>query len=71
MRLSILADLHLEMTPEGNLELVTSACKPTLEELQSTEDIQRLTLQFSFLWDLRKGGKEEIEAQAFVGRRVM
>ncbi|NXW87331.1 TENP protein, partial [Alopecoenas beccarii] len=40
VRLSILADLHLEMTPEGNLELVTSACKPTLEELQSTEDME-------------------------------
>ncbi|KAK2529192.1 Bpifb2 [Columba livia] len=40
MRLSILADLHLEMTPEGNLKLVTSACKPTLEEQQSTEDTE-------------------------------
>ncbi|NXG18060.1 TENP protein, partial [Grallaria varia] len=41
MQLSILADLHVEMNPEGNLELVTSACKPTLEELQSTEEIDR------------------------------
>ncbi|NXY16157.1 TENP protein, partial [Atrichornis clamosus] len=41
MRLSILADLHVEMNPEGNLELVTSACKPTLEELQSTEEMDR------------------------------
>ncbi|XP_017929266.1 protein TENP [Manacus vitellinus] len=39
MQLSILADLHVEMNPEGNLELVTSACKPTLEELQSTEEM--------------------------------
>ncbi|KFQ14331.1 Protein TENP, partial [Leptosomus discolor] len=38
MRLSILADLHVEMNPEGNLELVASACKATLEEIQSTED---------------------------------
>ncbi|NWU06268.1 TENP protein, partial [Cephalopterus ornatus] len=41
MQLSILADLHVEMNPEGNLELVTSACKPTLEELQSTEEMDR------------------------------
>uniref|UniRef100_A0A663EBS3 Lipid-binding serum glycoprotein C-terminal domain-containing protein n=1 Tax=Aquila chrysaetos chrysaetos TaxID=223781 RepID=A0A663EBS3_AQUCH len=41
MRLSILADLHVEMNPEGNLELVTSACKPTVEEMQSTEEIER------------------------------
>ncbi|NXG01439.1 TENP protein, partial [Sakesphorus luctuosus] len=41
MQLSILAELHVEMNPEGNLELVTSACKPTLEELQSTEEMDR------------------------------
>uniref|UniRef100_A0A8B9Z6K0 Lipid-binding serum glycoprotein C-terminal domain-containing protein n=1 Tax=Buteo japonicus TaxID=224669 RepID=A0A8B9Z6K0_9AVES len=41
MRLSILADLHVEMNPEGNLELVTSACKPTIEEMQSTEETER------------------------------
>ncbi|NXP18196.1 TENP protein, partial [Scytalopus superciliaris] len=41
MQLSILADLHVEMNPDGNLELVTSACKPTLEELQSTEEMDR------------------------------
>lgn len=46
MRLSILADIHVEMNPEGNLELVTSACKPTMEEMQSTEEMERLTLQF-------------------------
>ncbi|XP_074965169.1 BPI fold-containing family B member 2 [Phalacrocorax aristotelis] len=40
MRLSILADIHVEMNPEGNLELVTSACKPTLEEMQSTEELE-------------------------------
>ncbi|XP_010300256.2 protein TENP [Balearica regulorum gibbericeps] len=40
MRLSILADLHVEMNPEGNLELVTSACKPTMEEMQSTEEME-------------------------------
>ncbi|NWW07695.1 TENP protein, partial [Oreocharis arfaki] len=41
MRLSILADLHVDMNPEGNLELVTSDCKPTLEEVQSTEEMDR------------------------------
>ncbi|NXU87991.1 TENP protein, partial [Xiphorhynchus elegans] len=41
MQLSILADLHVEMNPEGNLELVPSTCKPTLEELQSTEEMDR------------------------------
>ncbi|NXJ83655.1 TENP protein, partial [Trogon melanurus] len=41
MRLSILADLHIDMSPEGNLELVTSSCKPTVEELQSTEEMER------------------------------
>ncbi|NXS86098.1 TENP protein, partial [Erpornis zantholeuca] len=41
MRLSILADLHVEMNPEGNLELVTSDCKPTLEEVQSSEETDR------------------------------
>ncbi|NXC23477.1 TENP protein, partial [Campylorhamphus procurvoides] len=41
IQLSILADLHVEMNPEGNLELVPSTCKPTLEELQSTEEMDR------------------------------
>ncbi|NWY45130.1 TENP protein, partial [Sylvia atricapilla] len=41
MRLSIVADLHVEMNPEENLELVTSDCKPTLEEVQSTEEMDR------------------------------
>uniref|UniRef100_A0A8C6J5Y2 Uncharacterized protein n=1 Tax=Melopsittacus undulatus TaxID=13146 RepID=A0A8C6J5Y2_MELUD len=40
MRLSIRADLHVEMNPEGNLEVVTSACKPTVEEAQSTEEVE-------------------------------
>ncbi|KAM6298790.1 BPI fold-containing family B member 2 [Aegotheles albertisi] len=39
MRLSILAELHVEMNPEGNLELVTPDCKATLEEVQSTEEM--------------------------------
>lgn len=55
MRLSILADLHVEMNPEGNLELVTSDCKSTLEEVQSTEEADRSALQFSSLWDLGNG----------------
>ncbi|XP_032858094.1 BPI fold-containing family B member 2 [Tyto alba] len=40
MRLSIRAEFHVEMSPEGNLELVTSACKPTVEEIQSTEEME-------------------------------
>ncbi|NWR78590.1 TENP protein, partial [Centropus unirufus] len=41
MRLSVLANLQVEMTAEGNLELVTSACKSTVEETQSTGETQR------------------------------
>lgn len=55
MRLSILADLHVDMNPEGNLELVTSDCKPTLEEVQSTEETDRSAPQLSSLWGLVKG----------------
>ncbi|KAM8798206.1 BPI fold-containing family B member 2 [Eudromia elegans] len=40
VRLSILADLQVERNPEGNLELTTSACKPTMEEMQSTEEVE-------------------------------
>ncbi|NXK23973.1 TENP protein, partial [Arenaria interpres] len=43
MRLSILSDLHVEMNPEGNLEMVASACKTSLEEMQSTEEMERST----------------------------
>ncbi|NWU89558.1 TENP protein, partial [Upupa epops] len=42
VRLDILADLHVEMNPEGNLELVTSACKTVVEEVQSSEETGRL-----------------------------
>ncbi|NWW15802.1 TENP protein, partial [Falcunculus frontatus] len=54
MRLSILADLHVEMNPEGNLELVTSDCKPTLEEVQSTEETDRSALHKSSGSDVDK-----------------
>ncbi|NWU77789.1 TENP protein, partial [Onychorhynchus coronatus] len=54
MQLSILADLHVEMNPEGNLELVTSACKPTLEELQSTEEMDRSAPRMSSGSDVDK-----------------
>ncbi|KFW95374.1 Protein TENP, partial [Phalacrocorax carbo] len=54
MRLSILADIHVEMNPEGNLELVTSACKPTLEEMQSTEELERSTPHESSSSDVDK-----------------
>ncbi|XP_014810173.1 PREDICTED: BPI fold-containing family B member 2 [Calidris pugnax] len=40
MKLSILSDLHVEMNPEGNLEMVASACKTSLEETQSTEEME-------------------------------
>ncbi|NXG93338.1 TENP protein, partial [Stercorarius parasiticus] len=40
MRLSILSDFHVEMNPEGNLEMVTSACKTSMEEMQSTEEME-------------------------------
>ncbi|XP_074013675.1 BPI fold-containing family B member 2 [Numenius arquata] len=40
MRLSIVSDLHVEMNPEGNLEMVTSACKTNMEEMQSTEEME-------------------------------
>lgn len=70
MRLAILADLHVEMSPEGNLELVTSACKPTLEEVQSTKEIERSTLRSPLLWHLGNRAKEP-EAEAFLGRRVV
>ncbi|KFP91961.1 Protein TENP, partial [Apaloderma vittatum] len=54
MRLSILADLHMDMSPEGNLELVTSSCKPTVEELQSTEEMERSTPHNSSSSDMDK-----------------
>ncbi|KFV72730.1 Protein TENP, partial [Struthio camelus australis] len=41
VRLSIPVDLHVERNPEGNLEVVTSACKPSMEEMQSTEELER------------------------------
>ncbi|NXH65660.1 TENP protein, partial [Hydrobates tethys] len=41
IRVSILAELHVEMNPEGNLELVTFACKPSGEEMQGTEEMER------------------------------
>ncbi|NXF47384.1 TENP protein, partial [Oceanites oceanicus] len=68
MRLSILAELHMEMNPEGNLEMVTSTCKPSLE-MQSTEEMERSTPRFSF-HHLGNRGKEETEAQAFLGRKL-
>ncbi|NXK14020.1 TENP protein, partial [Herpetotheres cachinnans] len=43
IRLSILAELHMEMNPEGYLEVVTPACKSTAEEVQSTEETERST----------------------------
>ncbi|KFQ37757.1 Protein TENP, partial [Mesitornis unicolor] len=39
LRLNILADFHVEMNPEGNLELVSSICKPSVEEARSSEEV--------------------------------
>ncbi|NXW05374.1 TENP protein, partial [Fregetta grallaria] len=46
MRLSILAELHVEMNPDGNLEMVTSTCRPSAE-MQSSEEMERSTPRFS------------------------
>ncbi|NWW77214.1 TENP protein, partial [Climacteris rufus] len=54
MRLSIVADLHVDMNPDGNLEVVPSACKPTLEEVQSTEEMDRSALHKSSGSDVDK-----------------
>ncbi|NXQ82151.1 TENP protein, partial [Nyctibius grandis] len=54
LRLSILADLHVEMSPEGNLELVTSSCKTTAEETQSTEEMDRSAPRCSWFSDADK-----------------
>ncbi|NXI40597.1 TENP protein, partial [Galbula dea] len=40
LRLAIVADLQVEMNSAGDLELVTSACKPTLKEKQSSEEVE-------------------------------
>ncbi|NWQ89590.1 TENP protein, partial [Burhinus bistriatus] len=54
MRLSILSELHVEMNPEGNLEMVTSACKTSMEEIQSTEETDRSTPRNSSSSDVDK-----------------
>uniref|UniRef100_A0A493TAH4 Lipid-binding serum glycoprotein C-terminal domain-containing protein n=1 Tax=Anas platyrhynchos platyrhynchos TaxID=8840 RepID=A0A493TAH4_ANAPP len=37
-RLSILADLHIDLSPDGDLQLITSYCRPTVE-VQSAEEV--------------------------------
>uniref|UniRef100_A0A669NZI0 Lipid-binding serum glycoprotein C-terminal domain-containing protein n=1 Tax=Phasianus colchicus TaxID=9054 RepID=A0A669NZI0_PHACC len=37
VRLSIRADLHVDMGPDGNLQLLTSACRPTVRAKSSRE----------------------------------
>lgn len=62
LKLSIRANLHVEMNPEGNLEVVTSACKPTVEEVASTEEKERLILWFSlgnFLYGIWVTGEKK------------
>uniref|UniRef100_A0A8B9SRD0 Lipid-binding serum glycoprotein C-terminal domain-containing protein n=1 Tax=Anas platyrhynchos TaxID=8839 RepID=A0A8B9SRD0_ANAPL len=39
-RLSILADLHIDLSPDGDLQLITSYCRPTVE-VQSAEEVGR------------------------------
>ncbi|XP_035200052.1 LOW QUALITY PROTEIN: BPI fold-containing family B member 2, partial [Oxyura jamaicensis] len=39
-RLSILADLHVDLSPDGDLQLTTSSCRPTVEEVQSAEEVE-------------------------------
>ncbi|NXK48541.1 TENP protein, partial [Chauna torquata] len=39
-RLSLLADLHVDLSPDGDLQLVSSACRPTVEEMHSTEEVE-------------------------------
>uniref|UniRef100_A0A8B9ENS2 Lipid-binding serum glycoprotein C-terminal domain-containing protein n=1 Tax=Anser cygnoides TaxID=8845 RepID=A0A8B9ENS2_ANSCY len=39
-RLSILADLRVDLSPDGDLQLTTSACRPTVEEVQSAEEVE-------------------------------
>ncbi|NXR08711.1 TENP protein, partial [Semnornis frantzii] len=54
-KLSILADLQVEMNLEGNMELVTSSCKPTLEGTgSSTEEVERWSLSFAICLDVAK-----------------
>ncbi|NXP79232.1 TENP protein, partial [Ramphastos sulfuratus] len=54
-KLSILADLHVEMNLEGNMELVTSSCKPTLEGTgSSTEEVERWSLSFAICLEVAK-----------------
>lgn len=44
-RLSIQADLHVDVGPDGNLQLLTSACRPTVHA-QSTREAERSALSF-------------------------
>uniref|UniRef100_A0A8V0YYJ3 BPI fold containing family B member 2 n=1 Tax=Gallus gallus TaxID=9031 RepID=A0A8V0YYJ3_CHICK len=39
VRISIRADLHVDMGPDGNLQLLTSACRPTMQA-QSTREAE-------------------------------
>nr|O42273.1 RecName: Full=Protein TENP [Gallus gallus]AAC14583.1 Tenp [Gallus gallus] len=39
VRISIRADLHVDMGPDGNLQLLTSACRPTVQA-QSTREAE-------------------------------
>ncbi|NXJ16594.1 TENP protein, partial [Odontophorus gujanensis] len=44
-RLSIQADLHVDLGPDGNLQLLTSACRPTVHT-RSTGQVERSALGF-------------------------
>lgn len=45
VRISIRADLHVDMGPDGNLQLLTSACRPTVQA-QSTREAERSAPSF-------------------------
>ncbi|POI24872.1 hypothetical protein CIB84_011379 [Bambusicola thoracicus] len=45
VRISIQADLHVDMGPDGNLQLLTSSCRPTVQA-QSTREAERSAPSF-------------------------
>uniref|UniRef100_A0A8C2SZU6 Protein TENP-like n=1 Tax=Coturnix japonica TaxID=93934 RepID=A0A8C2SZU6_COTJA len=49
VRVSIQADLHVDMGPDGNLQLLTSACRPTVQAPSTREAERSLCLDVSKL----------------------
>uniref|UniRef100_A0A8B9CU33 Lipid-binding serum glycoprotein C-terminal domain-containing protein n=1 Tax=Anser brachyrhynchus TaxID=132585 RepID=A0A8B9CU33_9AVES len=48
-RLSILADLRVDLSPDGDLQLTTSACRPTVEEVREKAEDKLICLEVSKL----------------------